>query len=224
MDNKYIKYILDKLKEDYNKIAEKYSQVREKEWKEVEFLFDSISENDKVIDLGCGSGRFYPLFEKRKADYYGIDFSAKMIEIAKEKYPRARFWLGTGFSLAFEHDFFDKVYIIAVLHHVPSKELRLKFLEEAKRVLKNKGRLVLTVWDLKEKQKFSFFKNKNLDQDDILLPWYGAEDCYFHKFSLKELEGLAMEAGLKIIEKGEIMVGERPYTNFYLICEKNEVL
>ncbi|MDD3170479.1 MAG: class I SAM-dependent methyltransferase [Candidatus Pacebacteria bacterium] len=224
MDNKYIKYILDKLKEDYNKIAEKYSQVREKEWREMEFLFDSISENDKVLDLGCGSGRFYPLFEKRKADYYGIDFSAKMIEIAKEKYSRVRFWLGTGFSLAFEYDFFDKVYVIAVLHHVPSKELRLKFLEEAKRVLKNKGRLVLTVWDLKEKQKFSFFKNKNLDQGDILLPWYGAEDCYFHKFSLRELEELASAAGLKIIEKGEIMVGERPYTNFYLICEKNEAL
>ena len=188
----------------------------------MEFLFDSISENDKVLDLGCGSGRFHPLFEKRKGDYYGIDFSAKMIEIAKETYPRARFWLGTGFSLAFESEFFDKVYVIAVLHHIPSKELRLKFLEEAKRVLKNKGRLVLTVWDLKEKQNLP--KNKNLGRNELFLPWYGAKDCYFHKFSLKELEELVLEAGLKIIEKGEIMVGERPYNNFYLICEKNEAL
>jgi tRNA (uracil-5-)-methyltransferase TRM9 len=224
MDKNYIKYILDKLKEDYNKIAEKYSRVREKEWKEMQFLFNDISPDERVLDLGCGNGRFYPLFEKRKADYYGIDFSTRMIEIAKEKHPRARFWLGTGFHLAFDQEFFDWVFAIAVLHHIPSKEMRLKFLEEAKRVLKNKGRFVLTVWDVKEKQKFSFFKNKNLDKGDILLPWYGAEDCYFHKFSLKELEDLIIEAGLKIIEKGEIMVGERPYNNFYLICEKNEIL
>ncbi len=185
----------------------------------MEFLFNSVQEKDKVLDLGCGSGRFYPLLEKRKADYYGIDFSEKMIEIAREKYPRARFWLGTGFQLAFESGFFDKVYIIAVLHHIPSEEMRLRFLKEAVRVLKSQGKLILTVWDLKEKEK-RFFKDKGLDQGDILLPWYGAADCYFHKFNLKELEGLAVRAGLKIMEKGEIMVGERPYNNFYLICEK----
>jgi len=76
-----------------------------------------------------------------------------MIEIAREKYPRARFWLGTGFQLAFESGFFDKVYIIAVLHHIPSEEMRLRFLKEAVRVLKSQGKLILTVWDLKEKEK-----------------------------------------------------------------------
>jgi len=66
MDKDKIKHILDKLREDYNNIAEKYSQVREREWKEMEFLFNSVQEKDKVLDLGCGSGRFYPLLEKGK--------------------------------------------------------------------------------------------------------------------------------------------------------------
>jgi len=189
--------------------------VRSKDWKEMDFLFEALSENDKVLDLGCGNGRFYPLFEKRNVDYYGIDFSSNMIQIAKEKYPLGKFWVGTGFDLVFENDFFDYVYSIAVLHHVPSEKLRKSFLKEAKRVLKNKGIIVLTVWDLKEKK--TNIKNKN-----ILLPWYGAKDCYFYSFDLNELEKLVIEVGLKIIEKGEIMVGQRPYNNFYIICQKND--
>lgn len=39
---------------------------------------------------------------------------------------------------------------------------------------------------------------------------------------LYELENLVKEVGLKIIEKGEIIVGQRPYINFYIICEKHE--
>ena len=217
------KYILNKLREDYNNIALKYSQARDKEWEEMKFLFNDLNEGDKVIDLGCGNGRFYPLFEERHVDYYGIDFSSKMVEIAKEKYPLGRFWIGTGFSLAFENEFFDYVYCIAVLHHIPSENLRMKFLKEAIRVLKNQGTLILTVWDLEEKKKkFSLFNKKvDLEENDILIPWYGAKDCYFHKFDLNELSALATKVGLKIIEKGEIMVGERPYNNFYIICKKN---
>lgn len=208
------KFILNKLKEDYNNIALKYSQVREKEWKEMDFLFDKVLEKDKVLDLGCGNGRFYPAFKKRKAEYYGIDFSSKLIEIAKEKYPSGNFSVSDVFDLKFQNEFFDKVYSIAVLHHMPEEELRIKFLKEATRVLKTKGLLVLTVWDLKDKQKNN--------EKDVFLSWYGAKDCYFHVFTLKELEELVIFSGLKIIEKGEIIVGQRPYNNFYIICQKND--
>lgn len=206
--------ILNKLKEDYNNIALKYSQVREKEWKEMDFLFDKILEKDKVLDLGCGNGRFYPAFEKRKADYYGIDFSSNLIEIAKEKYPLGNFSTGDAFDLKFENEFFDKIYSIAVLHHIPGEELRIKFLKEVIRVLKEQGLLILTVWDLKDKQKN--------EEKDVFLSWYGAKDCYFHVFTLKELEDLVILSGLKIIEKGEIIVGQRPYNNFYIICKKDD--
>ncbi|GMX59001.1 MAG: hypothetical protein MCSN_6560 [Candidatus Microsyncoccus archaeolyticus] len=208
------KSILNKLKEDYNNIALKYSQVREKEWKEMDFLFDKILEKERVLDLGCGNGRFYPAFEKRKANYYGIDFSSKLIELAKEKYPLGNFSVGDAFDIKFEDEFFDKVYSIAVLHHMPSKELRINFLKELVRVLKKQGLLILTVWDLKEKKKN--------DENDVFISWYGAKDCYFHIFTLEELEELIIELGLKIIEKGEIIVGQRPYNNFYIICQKND--
>jgi ubiquinone/menaquinone biosynthesis C-methylase UbiE len=220
MDDNYAKYILDKLEKDYNNIAFKYSQVRNKEWAEMDFLFDKIKQGDKILDLGCGSGRFYPLAIKKQADYYGIDLSNEMIEIARKKYPQGWFFVGNGLYVCFEDGFFDKIYAIAVLHHIPSKKMRLEFLKEINRALKEKGLLFLTVWDLKDKKDKGVL-NENLEENDILLPWYGAKDCYFHIFDMKELEDLAKNSGLKIIEKGSIIVGEKPYNNFYLICQKN---
>lgn len=217
MDSKYAKKILLKTVLDYNSIADKYSRVREKNWKEFDFLFDKyLSSGDKVLDLGCGNGRFYPAFKKRNADYHGIDVSSKLIEIAQKRYPEARFEISSIESI--ESNSFGKIYSIAVLHHIPSHDLRLGFLREARRVLRNGGYLILTVWNLKEKmKKRSFLSWFKLDKGDIFLPWYGSKDTYFHCFNLEELVQLAKEAGFEIIDKGEISVGERPYSNFYFV-------
>jgi ubiquinone/menaquinone biosynthesis C-methylase UbiE len=224
MDKKYANYILNKTVLDYNKIADKYSRVREKSWQEMEFLFDRLKEGDRALDLGCGNGRFYGLFKKRGAGYVGIDNSEKMIGIAKEKYPEADFRTASGLDIPFPDSSFDKVYGIAVLHHIPGRELRLAFLEESRRVLKEGGNLVLTVWDFKEKTGkagiFDWFKKRKLEKGDLLLPWYGSADTYFHCFNLKELVQLVKEAGFKVVEQGEISVGLKPYSNFYIVAEK----
>ena len=46
--------------------------------------------NEKVLDLGCGTGRFLEFAE------YGIDISAEMIEIAKNKYPNRNLFVGNA--------------------------------------------------------------------------------------------------------------------------------
>lgn len=220
MNSKYAKKILDKTVLDYNSIADKYSRVREKDWKEFNFLFDKyLSQNDKVLDLGCGNGRFYQVFKNKNVDYLGIDVSFKLIEIAKNNHPEGKFEVSSiDYILS---NSFDKVYSIAVLHHIPSRELRLNFLKEIRRVLKDDGCLVLTVWNLKDKiKKRSFFDWFRLDKGDVFLPWYGSSDTYFHCFNLEELIQLASEVGFNIIDKGEILVGEKPYSNFYFVGQK----
>ena len=44
-------------------------------------FFDNMEYvvSDKLLDYGCGLGRFYPYFSK-KCDYYGIDISEAMID------------------------------------------------------------------------------------------------------------------------------------------------
>jgi len=128
MDKDYAKKILEETRENYNIISQDFSRTRNKFWEEMGFISKYVNDNEKVLDLGCGNGRLYELFQDKTIDYCGVDFSEKLIDIAKKRYPQFKFQVADALNLPFPADYFDKVFSIAVLHHIPSKELRLKFL------------------------------------------------------------------------------------------------
>ena len=210
MEDDKAKNIIRRTIEDYNKISEKYSRVRNKPWEELKFLFSDVKKGDMVLDLGCGNGRFYEYL--KHAQYMGVDPSVELIKICKNNYPEAEFIIASGDKLSFEDNLFDKIFSIAVLHHIPSNKLRKEFLLEAKRVLKNNGIFTLTVWNLKEKAK---------GEKDVFIPWYGKE-TYFYCFNLEELIQLLKKCGFEIINSGEVLIGEKPYSNFYIKCQKKK--
>lgn len=210
--------ILEKVKEDYNAIAEDFARSREKMWPEIIFLKDYIRKGERVLDIGCGSGRLFELLKDKEVEYFGIDFSKKLIEIAKRKYLSEKevknvnilptFIVVDALKLPFEEGFFDKVISIAVFHHIPSKEKRLIFLKEIKRVLKRGGEAHLTVWNLWQKKYFfkilkegfkKVLKKTELDFCDIFVP-FGKRERYYHCFKKRELRKLFKEAGFEIKE------------------------
>jgi len=181
MKKELANYWLNKTCGDYNLIADDFSRTRSKAWEEAAFLFENyLTPGERVLDLGCGNGRHYKFFENKDIQYIGIDNSEKLIKIAEEKYPKADFRKEDALNLSFPNNYFDKVYSIAVLHHIPSEKLRIKFLLQTKRVLKQNGKLVLTVWKFHNKKeqllllKYTILKiiGKNkMDFKDILEPW-----------------------------------------------------
>ena len=198
---------MDKTRRDYNLIAEEFSRSRDKLWEELRFLDGYVGESERVLDLGCGNGRLYELFRKKNIDYYGIDISERLIEIAKKRYPQAKFWAADALNLPFFDNFFDKVISIAVFHHVPSKQSRLKFLKEVKRVLKPDGTFILIVWNLNSFDKSLTFlkyglkkilKRSSLDFGDAFLPWGEEILRYVHRFSKRELIRILGEGGFQV--------------------------
>lgn len=230
MEREYAEYLLKKTKEDYSLIAEDFSRTREKPWEETGFLFDDyLIPGDKALDLGCGNGRYFEFFKKKNVDYFGVDSSEELIEIARNKHPEGRFQLVEALCLPFSNNFFDKIYSIAVLHHIPSEEFRLQVLEEARRALKPGGLLVLTVWKLPQSKecclrfKYTILKligKSELDFNDILEPWGKKIDRYYHCFSKKELENLTTKSKFKIKESGIVKNKKGNRQNIYLIAEK----
>lgn len=230
MDKDYAKYLLKKTKQDYNLISQDFSRTREKVWNEIGFLFyNYLKENERVLDLGCGNGRYYEFFKDRNIGYIGVDNSESLIKIAKEKYPKARFQIEDALALSFSDNYFDKIYSIAVLHHIPSQKLRMQFLKEAKRVLKPKGKIIITVWKFHEKKerrlllKYSFLKllgKSKLDFKDILEPWGNKTLRYYHWFSKRELKRLLKKAGFKIEEIGVIKNKRGNRQNIYAIVQR----
>jgi alkylated DNA repair protein alkB family protein 8 len=224
--------IIKGVKESFDLIAEDFSTTRERLWEDLKFLFDYLKKGDKVLDLGCGNGRFYPWFQEKGVAYVGIDFSSSLIEIAKKKFPEGKFYLGNALELPFKNNEFDVLFAIALLHHIPSNELRLKVILEAKRVLKKKGILVLTVWNLWQKRYFKYilseFKKKilgksELDFKDCYIPWNKGEvkvQRYCHAFTLRELKKLIIKSDFKLISSGYTRrKGYRP--NIYVVAKKS---
>lgn len=233
MEKEYAHYLLEKTKKDYNLLAQDYARTRAFIPEDIKKLADYALPGEKILDSGCGSGRLFGILKEKKVDYYGIDISENLIEIAKKNFPEGKFEVADALNLPFPDNFFDKVYSISVLHHIPSKELRLKYLKEAKRVLKQKGILILRVWDFfKRKEgwklflKYTFLKlirKSKLDFFDVFVPWKDSRgnviaERYFHCFRKSELESLIKEVGFKI--KKSWWGGKDPRTNIYIIAEK----
>ena len=230
MDKDYAQYLLKKTIGDYNRIAEQFSSSRYSIWPELNLFKEYIKEGERVLDSGCGNGRLLELFKDCNVDYIGIDNSEKLLEIARNKHPQQKFQLADSLSLPFPNDYFNKIFSIAVFHHIPSKELRLRFLKEAKRALRPDGLLILTVWNLWPRSKalklifkFAAFKmlgKSKLDFGDIFVPWQKKTDRYIHCFTKNELKKIAKEAGFKIIKAGTLKRGEIKNCNIYLIVKK----
>lgn len=233
------KMLLEKTKRDYDLIADGFSATRERPLEQFGFLFGRyLKKGDKVLDLGCGNGRYVPFFLEKSAKYVGQDFSKELIGIAKGKFPKEQFIVGEATMLPYPDRDFDRVFCLAVLHHIPSRRMRKKVFCEAARVLKKEGVFVATVWDLRPlkilssrnwKRMAGYFKSQvsvavgrsKLDFGDFFIPWRGSLMRYLHAFSLGELKDLARAAELEIIEAG--ITGERSREgNLYIVAKKTQ--
>ena len=179
--------------------------------------------------MGCGNGRFFEILKEKNVQYFGLDNSEKLIEVAREKYPQANFSTYDGFKIPFEDNSFDQVFCIAVLHHIPSRQLRVQFLKEAQRVLKKDGLLILTTWYMWQNSKYlkKLFQNwflkikgqSDLDWLDAYVNWGKQGQRYIHYFTKKELGGIIKESGFSIDHLG-FLNRESKQKNLFVLAKK----
>ncbi len=222
--------ILNETEVGYDLISQKFSQTRKHFWRGLEFIKDYCKESDNVLDWGCGNGRLLELLEEKNIQYRGADVSSELIDFAKQKYPKNIFSkidpIKTNF--AFENNFFNTIYSIAVFHHFPSKKYRQAVARELYEKTKNGGRIVITVWYLFQERYFkNILKNwleklsgkSNLDWNDCLISFTDNQGNRFqrfhHAFTKRELKKLFQDAGFEI-EKCEIVDGR----NILLVGKK----
>ena len=84
----------------------------------------------RTLDVACGTGF---LTRHLRGDVVGLDASERMLEVAREQAPRARFEHGDALSLPFEDAAFDRVFTSYFYCHLEDGE-RERFLAEARRV------------------------------------------------------------------------------------------
>ena len=214
MDQKIVKQLLSVVKNNYEAIAVEFDLTRKKEvWPKMRELAEAVKDNDSILDVGCGNGRLLEVLTNKKIKYLGVDNSEALIKIAKSNYPNNDFQVEDILNLEQEpKNNFDYIFCLAVLQHIPSRELRLRALEQMKDKLAPDGMLIISVWNLWKNKKYRplIFKNywlkiigrNSLGFNDLLFPWVNnrgekGSERYYHAFTKKELKKLVRLVGLK---------------------------
>jgi SAM-dependent methyltransferase len=108
-------------------------------------LLREVRPGQRVLDLGCGAGRFVAALRDAGADPVGVELAEAALERARNNVPGADLRLvAPDGSLPLDHGEVDLVWCSEVLEHVPDT---VALLTEVRRVLRPGGRLLVTVPD-----------------------------------------------------------------------------
>jgi len=103
-----------------------------------------VERGDRVLDLGCGTGRYLTRLHEQGAYPVGTDFSLGILRVAQRRAPRAGLVAGDlQRGLPFAEARFDRALCCLVGEHLSDLHSTLR---DTARALRPGGRLVFTVY------------------------------------------------------------------------------
>jgi len=190
------------LKSTYNKIAKDWFKDHRDDdlwWVEGGDKFCSpLNNKGLVLDIGCGAGMKTKYLIENGFKVIGIDFSEKMIEIAKREEPQGIFFVMDAKDLSGLKENFDGIFAQAVLLHFPRKEAKSVLENWIKKIKKN-GYLYITTKEIGPGQKAEMI----LEEND-----YGYKyERFFSFFTLEEIKNYLVELNMEICWEKRIPSG-----------------
>lgn len=223
MDSQIVNQLLDINRKFYSEFARSFSETRSSGQSRLDRIVAYIGGDSKVLDVGCGNGRLADRLERegRQVQYVGVDASPELIAIASTQKSRwhhiaAEFRVADiatpGWGDVFEQSSFDLAVTLAVLHHVPSFELRRGVLREIHALLKPDARLILTNWHFERNERLRKkivawdvvgLDASHLEEGDALMTWErgGRGLRYCHLVTQAEMKKLAEQSGFRVMEQ-----------------------
>jgi cyclopropane fatty-acyl-phospholipid synthase-like methyltransferase len=149
-------------------------------------LLNIFNKEDKLLEIGCGSGRDASFMMKNAYDVIAIDGSKNMIDEAKEIHPELStklFYKTLPNDLRFDVKF-DGIYSIATLMHLSKDDLM---------------KSILKIYDLLNPTG-KFLMSVSLLRDDINENSFDKNGRYFLILSFEEWINIFQNTGFKILE------------------------
>jgi SAM-dependent methyltransferase len=222
-----VQQLLTLNREFYERFAHPFSQSRSQLQPGVRRLLPRLLQASALLDFGCGNGELF--FALRRAGfggkYFGLDFSRPLLEIARQRWAnaeassvaRAPFQLvditQRQWERSLQGETFPAITVFAVLHHIPSWELRLEVLKALRSLMPSaaEGVFYLSNWlflnSARYRQRIQPWQEVGLmanevEEGDYLLDWRegGRGLRYVHCFDEAELLQLAERSGFKVVE------------------------
>ena len=131
----------------YNHLAPFYdAQYSEEQNAQIETALNNtkLSQNDIILDMGCGTGLLFQHVAKSAKLVVGIDASSKILQEAKKRakrLPNTAILRADADYTPFQNQTFHYVFAVTLLQNMPNP---LKTLQEIKRVSKSQSTIIVT--------------------------------------------------------------------------------
>lgn len=230
MESSVREHLLQISAEFYRFHADSFDETRKSAWDSWDRVLDEVQNRifpGRILDLGCGNGRFASFLENsllRRADYIGIDSEEKLILKARTRHQSKTFYVQDLEHALEKSKNFDLIVCFGVFHHLPGRQYRVDILNSFANVLNTGGIAALSFWQPKLLKNFStkIFKDHNisgLEENDFLLGWKGdfSHLRYCHHFDNDEIDELISQSKLELIN--DFQGTGNDSTNRYLILK-----
>jgi SAM-dependent methyltransferase len=219
MDTATIETLLRLNRVFYDRFAAQFAQSRTPNQPGWRRLLPFLPEQGRLLDVGCGHGRLARLLDQRgpRLAYVGVDSSPHLLAIARADAVALAMLTDfieadvttLGWTARLPSGSFDAIAALAVLHHIPGRQLRRDLLAQLADLLAADGVLVLSTWQFMNEARLrrkivpwsaAGLTPAQVEAGDALLDWQrgGAGLRYCHGVDEGELSGLAEQAGLKV--------------------------
>lgn len=204
-------------------------------------------KNPKVIDVGAGTGKYSISLFEMGYDVTAVELVKHNLMTLKQNNKDIKAFLGNALNLSrFIDNSFDMVILFGPLYHLISKEEKIKALEEAKRIVKDDGYILVSYYMNEYAVITHGFRDNNIidaiekDQIDANYHITPKKDDLYSMVRLEdinELNSITKLKRIKILSQDGPSDYMRPvinkmddktfkeYINYHLtICERPELL
>ena len=239
----------EKLKTYYNKFNEdkrldtKHGQIEY--LTAMKYIHDYIKENDKIIDVGAGTGKYSKALSDEGYDVFAVELCKSNLREIEKKGIRCIQGNATNLINIKDNEY-DITILFGPMYHLISTEEKVKALEEAKRITKENGYIfisycmneyaVITHGFIDNNIKESI-DNNLIDKDYKITPketdlysFVRLEDINYlkDKCNLKRVKILSQDGPTEYIKKVINKMNDEEfntYFNYHLsTCERPELL
>ena len=149
-------------------------------------LVERDVQSGRILDVGCGDGKFLWALDRGRWERFGVEFSQGTVDLVRGRIQDLNLMAGDIFEERLGEGTFDVVTFWHVLEHLPFPE---RVLERTRDLLKPEGRV--------------FISSPNLDSLQARLFgrfWYAFDDVprHLHHFTPRALEILLERAGFRV--------------------------
>lgn len=170
-------------------------------------LFD-IKKKNKILDLGCGSGRHFIPFKRSNFKLYGIDKSISSEKYIKKKIKKKIIFKNFDFfldsKLPYKKKFFDGIIAFQIFDHI-HEDAAYFVLNECSRIVKKDGYIFLTL--LSKQTNCADLRGKKIDgQKKSEIVNYGNSSGEMHTFHNLDKFQNKLKLTFRIISKKNITI------------------